>query len=206
MIGSQQSDFSGDTHPAGFHRTVATVAVLNLAYFGVEIAVAIDQRSVALFADGIDFLEDASINAIILLSLALSAAFQRRAGYVLAAIILVPGFGALWAAASKIAHPAPPAAEALGFVGVGALAVNAFCALRLARFRRHDSGLVKAAFLSARNDVYANLAIIAAGAATAFYPSIWPDIAVGVGIFLMNADAAREVVEASRRAKQEAMP
>jgi Co/Zn/Cd efflux system component len=37
-------------------RAVLVVAVLNLAYFGVEFAVALAIGSVSLFADSIDFL------------------------------------------------------------------------------------------------------------------------------------------------------
>ena len=40
-------------------KVVIAVAVLNLAYFGVEFAVAITIGSVSLFADSVDFLEDA---------------------------------------------------------------------------------------------------------------------------------------------------
>jgi Co/Zn/Cd efflux system component len=49
-------------------KAVRVVALLNLAYFGVEFSVALLIGSVALFADSIDFLEDASINVLILLA------------------------------------------------------------------------------------------------------------------------------------------
>jgi Co/Zn/Cd efflux system component len=50
------------------------------------------------------------------------------------------------------------------------------------------------AFLSARNDAVANVAIIAAGLVTAaLWASAWPDLIVGLGIAVTNADAAREV-------------
>ena len=59
--------------------------------------------------------------------------------------------------------------------------------------------MARAAFLSARNDAFANVAIIAAGLVTAFmWSSAWPDLVVGLGIAVMNADAAREVWEAAR--------
>ena len=45
---------------------VVRVALLNLAYFGVEFAVGLAIGSVSLFADSIDFLEDASVNLLIL--------------------------------------------------------------------------------------------------------------------------------------------
>lgn len=67
----------------------------------------------------------------------------------------------------------------------------------LARFRRHAGSLTKAAFLSARNDALANVAIIGAGWVTALTASGWPDLLVGLGIAAMNANAARGVWEAA---------
>jgi Co/Zn/Cd efflux system component len=81
---------------------------------------------------------------------------------------------------------------------MGALAINTSCALLLARFRANGGSLTRAAFLSARNDTIANVAIIGAGIATAQVASAWPDLIVGLGIAVMNADAAREVWRAAR--------
>lgn len=55
-----------------------------------------------------------------------------------------------------------------------------------------------AAFLSARNNAIANVAIIAAGVVTLFWPSGWSDLIVGLGIAIINIDAAMEVWEAKR--------
>src|SRR3954451_82018 len=50
----------------------------------------------------------------------------------------------------------------------------------LARYRAHGGSLTRAAFLSARNDALANVAIIAAGLVTAvLWQSAWPDLIVG---------------------------
>ncbi len=49
-----------------FRQAVALVAILNLAYFGVEFTVALNIGSVSLFADSIDFLEDTAVNFLIL--------------------------------------------------------------------------------------------------------------------------------------------
>ena len=54
-------------------KTVALVAGLNVAYFFVEAGFASRQGSVALFADSVDFLEDASLNLLILIGLRLAA-------------------------------------------------------------------------------------------------------------------------------------
>ena len=55
--------------------------------------------------------------------------------------------------------------------------------------------MIKAAFLSARNDVLANLIIIVAGIIIMIYPSIWPDLIAGLIIFLINFDAAYKVYQ-----------
>jgi Co/Zn/Cd efflux system component len=187
-------------------RAVLTVALLNLGYFFVEFAAAISISSVSLFADSIDFLEDTSVNLLILLALGWSVQARSRVGMALAVILLVPGLAALWTVWQKIAAPLPPEPVTLSVVGAGALAVNVTCAFILARFRKASGSLTKAAFLSARNDAYANIAIIAAGFATAYTRSIWPDLLVGLGIAAMNATAAKEVWEAARAEDRAASP
>jgi Co/Zn/Cd efflux system component len=183
---------------AGLRRAVRAVALLNLGYFGIEIAVATAIGSVALFADSIDFLEDASVNLLILMALGWSARWRARVGMALALILLVPGIATLWTAWDKFLLPVPPAPVPLSLAGAGAMAVNFACALMLARFRHHGGSMAKAAFLSARNDVLANVAIVAAGFLTAWTLSAWPDLVVGLGIAAMNADAAREIWQAAR--------
>ncbi len=178
-------------------RTVRTVASLNLAYFGVEAAVALAIGSVSLFADSVDFLEDAAVNLLILAALGWSLRARSTAGLAMAGILLVPGLATLWTAWEAFGSPVAPDPVALTLTGAGALLVNGSCALMLARVRGHGGSLSRAAFLSARNDVLANVAIVAAGLATAATLSPWPDLVVGLGILAMNLDAAKEVYEAA---------
>ena len=191
---------------AALRRAVLVVALLNLGYFGLEFAVAVAIGSVSLFADSVDFLEDASINLLILLALSWSLKARARIGMGLAGILLVPTLATLWALWSKFQLPVPPAPAPLTLTGLGALVVNFSCAMLLTRFR-HDSGsLTRAAFLSARNDVFANIGIVLAGLITVLVPSVLPDVIVGIGIMLINADAAHEVWRAARQEHRAAQP
>ena len=185
-------------------RVVALVALLNLAYFGVEFAVATSIGSVSLFADSVDFLEDASVNLLIFTALRWSAQRQARVGMALAGILLFPALALVWALWSKFNHPVPPAPLPLTVTGLGALAINLSCAFLLVRFRHHKGSLTRAAFLSARNDALANIAIIGAGLLTILWPSAWPDVLVGLAIAYMNVDAAKEVWRAARSEHREA--
>ncbi|MFL6685532.1 cation transporter [Paraburkholderia graminis] len=193
----QPNASSAMTQPL-LRRVVAGVALANAAYFFVEFFVARKIGSVSLFADSIDFLEDAAVNFLIFAALGWSVRNRARAGMVLAAILLVPALALLWTAWQKFNAPTPPEPWLLSGTGLGALAVNLACAVVLARFRHHSGSLTRAAFLSARNDAFANIAIILAGLVTLLWRSGWPDLLVGLGIAIVNADAAKEVWLAAR--------
>jgi Co/Zn/Cd efflux system component len=166
--------------------------------------VAIWIGSVALFADSMDFLEDATVNLVVLAALGWSARRRALVGAGLAGVLLAPGLAALWTAWQKLGAGGVPAPLPLSLAGLGALLVNSGCALLLARWRAAGGSTVRAAFLSARNDTIASLAIIASGAVTAWTRSPWPDLAVGLGIFAMNLGAAREVWLAAREERRAA--
>lgn len=187
-----------------FRLTVRRVAWLNLSYFFVEVAVALTIASVALLADGIDFLEDACLNFLILLGLGWSLRARAQLGMCLAGLLLAPGLATLWMAWHKFQTLAAPAPLALSLTGAGALIVNLGCAFLLVRFRTERGSLTRAAFLSARNDAVANLAIIGAGLLTLVWPSAWPDLLVGSGIAALNLSAAHQVWTTARAEHREA--
>jgi Co/Zn/Cd efflux system component len=192
--------------PRTLKHAVCFVAVANLAYFGVEFAVALSIGSVSLFADSIDFLEDTAVNLLILVALRWSAKARARLGVGLAGILLIPGVATAWTAWEKLMVPIAPSPLPMSLTGLGALAINLSCAMVLAKFRDHAGSLSRAAFLSARNDALANIAIMAAAGVAMLYPSGWPDLVVGIGIAALNADAARTVFAAARAEHLSAEP
>ena len=173
-----------------FKKAVFFVAILNLLYFFVEFIVALNIRSVSLLADSIDFIEDASINFLIFFAVSLTTIKKARISILLSIIMLLPGITALWAIWQQIIHQEPPAPVELSTVAFGALIINCLCTLILMKFRNYSGSLTKAAFLSARNDAFANIAIILTGIITILYPSIWPDIIVGLFIAYIRAESA----------------
>lgn len=182
-----------------FRRIVLVVALLNLFYFAVEFGVARSIGSVSLFADSVDFLEDASVNILIFFAAVWSTRSRARVGMALACVLLVPGLATLGTAWSNFLDPLPPRPFMLTATGLGALAINLVCAAMLAACRPRGGSLARAAFLSARNDALANVGIMAAGIVTIlFWRSAWPDLIVGLAIGAMNANAAREVWSAAR--------
>jgi Co/Zn/Cd efflux system component len=184
-------------------KAVLWVAILNLAYGVVEFTMSRLIGSVALAADSIDFVEDGLLNILIFFAVAWSLARRARIGHALALIILVPAAATLVTAILKILDPTRPETIPLTLTGVGALIVNLVCASILATHRKTGGSLARAAWLSARNDAFANLAILAAAAVALGWPSGWPDIIVGVGIAYLNADAGAKVWRAASKERLE---
>lgn len=181
--------------PRRLRRVVLTVAALNFGYFFVEAGIALAIGSVSLFADSVDFLEDTSINVLIAIALGWTAARQAVAGRAMAGILLVPAAAAAWEAWQKWGDPVAPPTTPLFLTSAGAAVVNGLCAWLLARTRTHGSSLGRAAFLSARNDVLVNVAIIAMAAVTLWTRSGWPDLVLGLAIIAIGVHAAAEVWE-----------
>ncbi|AFY61308.1 cation transporter [Synechococcus sp. PCC 6312] len=186
------------TKNIGLRPAILFVGLANLSYFFVEFWVARHINSVSLFADSIDFLEDAAVNFLILVALGWPAKTRAFVGMFLSGVLLIPAIALAWAVWQKFATPTPPEPWLLSGTGLGALVVNLVCAFVISKYRHHEGSLVKAAFLSARNDALANIAIIGAGLVTLLWLSGWPDLIVGIGILIMNADAAKAIWKAAR--------
>lgn len=178
-------------------RTVAIVAALNFAYFFVEFTVAWAAGSVSLLADSVDFLEDTAVNLLILIALGWPLAARAVTGKVMALIILAPAALAGWEAVQRFSDPVAPEVVPIVLVSLGAIAVNGTSAWLLVNVRHHGGSLSRAAFLSARNDVLINLAVIGMAVLTAVTASGWPDLILGCAIIALALHSAWEVWEVS---------
>jgi Co/Zn/Cd efflux system component len=179
--------------PRRLRRVVLVVAAANFAWFWLEASVALAIGSVSLFADSVDFLEDTAVNVLIAVALGWPLRHRARAGHAMALVILVPAVAAAWQVVVKVRDPVPPDVLPLVLTAGGAIVVNGSCAWLLVRVRHAGGSLSQAAYLSARNDVAVNVAIIAMGLVTAWTASGWPDVVLGVVILALGVTAAKEV-------------
>ena len=182
---------------AKVRRAVLTVALLNFAYFFVEFLVALSAGSVSLLADSVDFLEDTSINLLIFIALGWPLAKRAVMGKLMAILILAPAAFAAWAAIQRFSAPQAPEVIPIIIASLGAVVINGASAIIISRVRHHGGSLGQAAFLSARNDVLINIAIIVMALITAWTTSGWPDLILGCFIILLALHAAHEVWEVS---------
>jgi len=177
-------------------RVLVVVMMLNLMMFVLEFGAGLVADSAALMADSVDMLGDGLVYGISLY--ALERSLKWRAGMALAkgAFILALGLGIIVEIVLKIVWGHPPASGLMLVFGLMALAANVSSVALLWPYRRHDVNL-SSTFECSRNDVLANIGVIAAALIVSVTASPWPDIAIaGVIAFLFLRSALKVTREA----------
>jgi Co/Zn/Cd efflux system component len=180
-----------DPHRAdpAYRRVLWIVLILNTGMFLIEIGAGLAAGSASLQADALDFLGDAANYAVSLLVVGM--ALRARAGAALAKGASMGLFG-LWVLASLVwhaVHGTLPSAVTMGAVGVMALAANAASFGLLWAYRAGDANM-RSAWICTRNDVFGNIAVLAAAAGVFGTGTGWPDIVVAAimaGLALQGA-------------------
>ncbi len=172
---------------------------LNAGMFALEFWQGLVAASSALLADSLDMLADALVFALTLAALRAGSMQQARAalakGYLMAGLGVLVLAQAIYSAASG----AMPRPEVMGWVAALALACNVICYLLLAP-RRQASLSLAACWVCARNDLFANTAVLVAAALVAATGSALPDLLVGLLITALFLGSARGVIREARSA------
>jgi Co/Zn/Cd efflux system component len=177
-------------------RVLVVVMMLNLMMFVLEFGAGIIADSAALMADSVDMLGDGLVYGISLY--ALNRSLRWRAGMALAkgGFILALGLGVIVEIVLKIVWEHPPASGIMLLFGGMALVANLSCVGLLWPYRSHDVNL-SSTFECSRNDVFANIGVLAAAFLVSVTASAWPDIAIAAIIaFLFFRSALKVTREA----------
>ncbi|WP_332811462.1 cation transporter [Sphingomonas sp.] len=177
-------------------RVLLIVLAVNAAMFFVEFGAGVIAQSAALMADSMDMLGDALVYIVSLYALDRSARWRAGTALFKGGFILLLGLGVVAQIAHKVVNGVPPSSTLMVIFGALALAANLFCLKLLWRFRADNVNLSSTVECS-RNDVIANVGVIAAAGGVALFQSPWPDIAVAAVIaFLFLRSAIRVIAEA----------
>ena len=175
---------------------LVTVLVINVVMFGVEFGGGLLAGSTALLADSLDMLGDSLVYGFSLFVLQRSLTWRARAALGKGVIMAAFGVGVLLEAGFRVRAGVPPMVPAMAAIGAAALAANAFCFALLWRHRTDDVNL-RSTWLCSRNDLVANAAVLVAAGLVAWTGSLWPDLAVGVGIAALFLRTAVSVLRES---------
>ena len=179
-------------------RTLKWVLLINTVMFGVEFGAGLAAGSAALMADSLDMLGDALVYALSLY--AVTRGLRWKAGAALAKGLVMAGFGllVLGQIVYRMFSAAPPEAATMGAVGLLALAANLVCLRLLTRHRDEDINM-RSVWLCSRNDIVANVSVLAAAGLVAVVHQPWPDWVVGLGIAALFLHSAWRVLGQSWR-------
>jgi cation diffusion facilitator family transporter len=173
-------------------RVLWAVLVINAAMFMIEAVGGFVAGSTSLMADSLDMFGDASVYALTLWVLHRGPVWRSRAALVKGAIMALFGVGVLVEAVIRFSSGAVPAAHAMGAIGTLALAANVTCLVLLFRHRGDDLNL-RSTWICSRNDIIANVGVLAAAGAVGFLGASWPDLLVGSLIALLFLRSAISV-------------
>lgn len=174
---------------AAQRRVLWAVLVINSVMFVVEFGAGIVSGSTALLADSVDMFGDASVYLLSLYALDRSLRWRAGAALMKGGIVFVFGAWVAFEVGRRLITGGVPAAETMGLVGVAALLANLACLALLWRFRARDINM-SSTFECSRNDVIANLGVLASAAGVWATGMAWPDLLVGMfiaAVFLRSA-------------------
>jgi len=182
--------------------TLKIVLAINAVMFLVELTAGLISGSVSLVADSLDMLGDALVYGFSLYVVARSEKLKAIAALFKGGIMAVLGLFVLGQAIYKILFPHVPAYEAIGVIGLLALAANSLCFFLLWRHRSDDINM-SSVWLCSRNDVIANVSVLFAAAGVWYTHSGWPDILVGLALAILFLRSAIFVLRGAVTAVKE---
>ncbi len=181
------------------HKSVLTVVLaINVVLFVVEAAAGLIAHSTALLADSLDMLGDSLVYGFSLYVVWRSAEWKAMAAMVKGVLMALFGIGVLAEAVYKALVGVVPNAETMGTIGLLVLIGNAVCFILLYRHRSDDLNM-RSTWLCSRNDIIANVAVLAAAAGVAVTGALWPDLVVGGAIAVLFLRTAWTVLNESVR-------
>jgi cation diffusion facilitator family transporter len=177
-------------------RVLVAVLAINALMFIVEFVAGVVSHSSALLADSLDMLGDSFVYGFSLFVVHRSLTWKARAALLKGGIMALFGAAVLAEVAFKLQSAAAPQVPTMAAIGMLALAANVLCFVLLWRHRADDINF-RSTWLCSRNDLIANVAVLAAAALVAWSGSGWPDILVGLGIAILFLRTAAGVLRES---------
>jgi len=188
---------ASDRVDARYRRILWVALGANVAMFFVELAASALSGSSSLAADALDFFGDSANYAASLGAIALGGLWRSRVALVKGLVMFGFGIGVLAYAGWRAVVGVAPEPVTMGAVALVALGVNLGVAALLFRFRNGDANM-RSVWLCTRNDVIANLAVIAAAVGVFGTGSLWPDFAVAVVLAVLGITSGAVVIRHAR--------
>lgn len=158
--------------------------VINAIMFLAELATGWLGQSTALIADAMDMFADALVYGVALYAVGRSLATKVQAARLSGVLQVALGIGVGVDIVRRMALGSEPQSLFMMGVGVVALVANVVCLMLIARHRQGEVHM-RASWIFSKNDVIANVGVIAGGLLIYFTGSRWPDLIIGAAIAVL---------------------
>jgi cation diffusion facilitator family transporter len=185
------------------HGTLKTVLMINAVMFAVVLVAGLIASSTALLSDSLDNLGDALTYGLSLYAVAKSDRIKSRVAIFKGLLILGAGLFVVGQVVYKMLYPAVPIFEAMGAVGVLALAANATCLFLLWKHRHEDVNM-SSVWECSRNDIASNVGVLIAAAGVWLTSTQWPDLLVGALLACLFLASAIRVLKTAIKTHHDA--
>ncbi|HIK42665.1 cation transporter [Thermoleptolyngbya sp. M55_K2018_002] len=164
---------------AAQRKTLGWLLAINALMFVLELVTGLLAGSTALVADSLDMFADATVYSIALYTVGRSPAAKKRAAGLSGLFQIGLALLVLADVVRRFVLGSDP--EPTWMVGIGllALAANVACLLLIAKHRQGEVHM-RASWIFSKNDVIANLGVIAAGFLVSMTGSRLPDLVIGL--------------------------
>ena len=155
--------------------TIWGIALGILIQAVATVAWALAIGNAQLFKDGVDWVYDVALYGIAAIVFGRDARIERLAAIAIGAVMAAAGLHTLYDLWDKIVRPRPIEVWTLGFAAASAIVIAFLVVAALWRFRRENNPVIKATWLSSRNDTISTTGFALVGLAARVAPVRWPE-------------------------------
>ncbi len=158
-----------------YRLTIWGIALGILIFAGNVVLWALATGNPQLFKDGVDWVYDVALYGIAALVFGRDDRAERVAALGIGAVMAAAGLHTLYDLWDKIVRPRPIELWTLGFSAASAIIVAVLIVGLLWRFRGERNPVIKATWLSSRNDVISTTGFALVGLLARLAPVRWPE-------------------------------
>ena len=169
---------------------------VNAVMFVVELFAGIESKSLSLIGDSLDMLGDAIVYGISLYVINKGTKLQAQSSLLIGCMMFLSAVAVFAQATYQAFVRTTPEFQLMSTVALIALGANLLCVYLLAR-HRNDNINMSSVWLCSRNDIIANISVVAAAGLVFLTGSFWPDLLTGLMLTFLFAKSAGTVLSKS---------
>ncbi len=184
-----------------YRLTIWAIALGILIFAALVVAWALAIGNSQLLKDGVDWVYDVALYGIAAMVFGRDGRAEKLAALGIGAVMAVAGLHTLYDLWDKILRPRPIELFTLGFSAGSAILIAYLIVLALWRFRREPNPVIKATWLSSRNDTISTTGFALVGLAARLAPVRWPEYLLDLVVAGLCFQASWAIWRATRQSQ-----